>query len=296
MNYYVGLIGHVVAYIEENIQKPLSLDDLAHNFGFSAFHFNRMFSTVTGLTLKQYILVRKLSLALGRLERKVEPIFNIAYDYGFNSPEVFSRAFKKRFGVSPEAYRQERPRPKERLEGGLVERAVVVERDIASFQGMLSLQGRSIFAEEVTLCGEEVQVNTQSAGFEAILQGAGDEFMRKAANRSRLAMDTLYAWVNCMGEDDGNYMVYYGLVPDGSVNHPDLLSRRVPSGWYASFTYTGDMFDVRASFVNDLYRWVMVKEIELEANGVGMLIIFRSDYPESRQVEIRVPIRQPQPR
>ncbi len=52
------------------------------------------------------------------------------------------------------------------------------------------------------------------------------------------------------------------------------------------------MFDVRLSFVNDLYRWVIVNEIELEMNGIGMLNIFMADYPQTGEVQILVPIKQ----
>ena len=37
----------------------------------------------------------------------------------------------------------------------------------------------------------------------------------------------------------------------------------------------------------------MVREIELENNGIGMLNLFQSDYPQTRQVEIFVPVKSP---
>ncbi|MCE1253731.1 MAG: AraC family transcriptional regulator [Anaerolineae bacterium] len=78
MNYYVGLISDVVNYVEDNIQSPLALDDLAHEFNVSAFHFNRIFRTVTGLSLKQYILGRKLTQAMQKLLGEGQAVIDVA--------------------------------------------------------------------------------------------------------------------------------------------------------------------------------------------------------------------------
>jgi AraC family transcriptional regulator len=53
------------------------------------------------------------------------------------------------------------------------------------------------------------------------------------------------------------------------------------------------MFDIREAFVDDLYRWVMVKEIQLNPNGVGMMNIYEKDYASTGNVQIYVPIKQP---
>jgi AraC family transcriptional regulator len=73
---------------------------------------------------------------------------------------------------------------------------------------------------------------------------------------------------------------------------PGFAIRQVPGGWYERFLYTGDMYEIRESFVDDLYRWVMVRQIELAHNGVGMLNIFGADYPSTREVQILVPVKQ----
>ncbi len=286
MNFYVGLTGNVVDFVEANLHRPLPLEEIAREFGFSAFHFNRIFRTVSGRTLKQYILGRKLSLATERLGRGGEPVIAIAYDLGFHSPEVFSRAFKKQFGISPDRYRKDRPQL------DVVEKAVIVERDIVSCQGHLALKGSEIRLDEIRLEGAQVAVNVLHPGFEKTLQSASDAFYRNALACGRFAPEPFYALVNCLGdEEDGNYHVFYGMEAVATVDRCDLSPRTVPAGWYAQFVYTGDMFDIRLNFSDDLYHWVIVKEIELAMNGIGMLNIFRADYPETREVQILVPIR-----
>jgi AraC family transcriptional regulator len=287
MNFYVSLINGAINFVESNIHETLSLEDIAREFSFSAFHFNRIFSTVTGKTLKQYILGRKLTLAVERLETNIEPIINIAYDFGFNSPEVFSRAFKKQFGISPNGFRQDRPT----LE--VVQPAHLVERDIINFQGQLALKGSAVYLDAFNLEGIRIEINVNQAGFERTLQSTSDAFHQKALVTGQFLTDNFFALVNCMGEDNGAYQVFYGMKAASPIKQNHWTPRNVPAGWYEKFSYTGDMFDIRISFINDLYRWVMVKEIELESNGIGMLNIFRPDYPQTHAVEILVPIKLP---
>jgi AraC family transcriptional regulator len=287
MNYYVSLISGTINFVEANIQETLSLEDLAQEFNFSAFHFNRIFRSVTGRTLKQYILGRKLTAAMEKLETNTESIINIAFDFGFKSPEVFSRAFKKQFGISPHIYRQDRPN----LEP--VQKAVIVERDIINFQGQLALKGSEIYLNVIELEGVQIDINVNRSGFEKTLQSTSDTFYHKAVMGGRFVTDHFYALVNCLGEEKGDYRVFYGMETESQIKNEHSTTRNVPAGWYEKFFYTGDMFNIRLSFIDDLYRWVMVKEIELEMNGIGMLNIFKPDYPETHEVEILVPIKTP---
>jgi AraC family transcriptional regulator len=287
MNFYVSLIIGAVDFVEANIQNRLSLDDVSREFNFSAFHFNRIFRTVTGRTLKQYILGRKLSLAMERLVLTPEPVIQIAYDYGFESPEVFSRAFKKQFGISPNFFRQTQPQIEP------VQKVNVVERDIINYQGQLALKGSGVYLDGFELEGVDVNVNVNQMGFELVLQKTGDTYYQEARKTGRFNPEMYYALVNCLGDDNGDYNVFYGMRTAFPESNEQLVKRFVPASWYEKFTYCGDIFDVRVNFVNDLYRWVMLKEVELVSNGIGMLDIFREDYPETREVEILVPVKAP---
>jgi AraC family transcriptional regulator len=53
------------------------------------------------------------------------------------------------------------------------------------------------------------------------------------------------------------------------------------------------MFDISEVFIDDLYKWLMVKEARIAANGIGMLNIYESSYETNPEVHILVPIQQP---
>ncbi|BDC51721.1 hypothetical protein F183_A40360 [Bryobacterales bacterium F-183] len=83
-----------------------TLATLAAELGQSPFHAHRTLSAALGETPKQFTLRLRLDRAAGLLVTTKSPILDIALDCGFESPEVFLRAFKRRYGMTPSAYRR----------------------------------------------------------------------------------------------------------------------------------------------------------------------------------------------
>ncbi len=97
----LGLIPEILA----RLHGPLSLDDIARRAGWSTFHVLRSFHRAVGETPKQYVLRLRLEDAATRLATTEQPIFSVAMEVGFASHEVFTRAFRRHFGLTPTAYR-----------------------------------------------------------------------------------------------------------------------------------------------------------------------------------------------
>jgi AraC family transcriptional regulator len=96
----------VLKFAAEHPDGDVSLQALAREVGLSPFHLHRMFSAVAGETPKQYTLRLRLDRAAGRLLTSRNTALDIALECGFQSHEVFSRAFRRRFGINPAAYRK----------------------------------------------------------------------------------------------------------------------------------------------------------------------------------------------
>ena len=94
-------VQRAVDYIEDHLQDDLSVDQIADVACFSRWHFQMVFSSAVGETLKDYIRKRRLSNALIALGTGDERILDIALNAGFESQESFTRAFKNMFGVNP---------------------------------------------------------------------------------------------------------------------------------------------------------------------------------------------------
>jgi AraC family transcriptional regulator len=103
---YIYRINKTFDYIESNLEKSITLEELASVANFSKFHFNRIFHAIVGETPFQFILrVRIEKAATLILTNKKESISEIAHKCGFSDISIFSRNFKKYFQISASQYR-----------------------------------------------------------------------------------------------------------------------------------------------------------------------------------------------
>ncbi|HAB59427.1 MAG TPA: AraC family transcriptional regulator [Lachnospiraceae bacterium] len=94
-----------VDYIEHNITEDLTSSEIAKQACMSTFHFQRLFSILCGYTVGEYIRNRRLSLSATELQVSEKSIIDIAFRYGYDTPEGFTRAFHRYFGITPSAAR-----------------------------------------------------------------------------------------------------------------------------------------------------------------------------------------------
>jgi Ser/Thr protein kinase RdoA (MazF antagonist)/AraC-like DNA-binding protein len=100
---YLDIIQDSIDYIEKNLKSELSASELAENAGFSLFHYYRLFQSVVGMPVMQYILRRKLYNAIYEISNGSKMI-EVALSYGFDTHSGFFKAFKREFNCSPTQY------------------------------------------------------------------------------------------------------------------------------------------------------------------------------------------------
>lgn len=101
MNYYER-IQKSIDFIEENICEDISIEQCAMKSFMSVSGYYRMFFSMVGMNVKEYIRRRRLTLALMDLQSPDKySVMDMAVKYGFNTQDGFSRAFKKQFGILP---------------------------------------------------------------------------------------------------------------------------------------------------------------------------------------------------
>lgn len=106
------VLNDILVHVQANLEKDLALGRLARLARLSPFHFEREFSRLVGETVKRYTQRLRLERAAIRLLLHRSNVLAIALDCGFQHPETFSRAFRRRFGLSPRSYRRQGfPRP-----------------------------------------------------------------------------------------------------------------------------------------------------------------------------------------
>jgi AraC family transcriptional regulator len=106
---YKSRINKTFDYIENNLEKPFTLDELASVASFSKFHFSRIFQAMTGETPFQFILRVRLEKAASLIRtQNNESITQVAFRCGFSDLSIFSRNFRNLFGCAPSRYRMQK--------------------------------------------------------------------------------------------------------------------------------------------------------------------------------------------
>lgn len=100
MDWITG-IQRALDYTEAHLTGEIDYEAVAKAACSSSFHFQRMFSLLCGFTLGDYIRMRRLTLAAEDLMRTDAKVIDIAYQYDYDTPESFSRAFTRFHGVTP---------------------------------------------------------------------------------------------------------------------------------------------------------------------------------------------------
>lgn len=106
---WIERLKECVDYIEDNLKDEIEMDELCEIACLSQLYFPRLFEAVTDIPLNEYVRRRRMTVAASELIGTDRKIIDIALDYGYATPESFSRAFKSIHGVSPSALRNDNP-------------------------------------------------------------------------------------------------------------------------------------------------------------------------------------------
>lgn len=105
---YLKRITVVLDFMDKNLESDLSLESVSKRAHYSPFHFHRVFSTIIGENLNQYVIRKKVErIASILITNPKKPIKELAYSYGFKSESSFSRTFRKYYGVSPTKFKSD---------------------------------------------------------------------------------------------------------------------------------------------------------------------------------------------
>ena len=94
-------MNEALSYIEENLTNKIDFKEVAKLALCSEYHFQRMFSFLSGVTLSEYIRRRRLTLAALELINSKTRIIDVAIKYGYSSADSFTRAFQSLHEITP---------------------------------------------------------------------------------------------------------------------------------------------------------------------------------------------------
>ncbi len=98
-------IEQVLAYIDHNLARPISREDLARQASFAPSYFSSLFREATGTTIPEYINARRIRRAQELLREPHTRVSSVCYAVGFRDLSNFNRVFKRIVGQTPREYR-----------------------------------------------------------------------------------------------------------------------------------------------------------------------------------------------
>lgn len=99
-------IRRVRSVLDEQYRDPPPLDQLASVVGLSGSRLAHLFRDDVGMSIRAYIVDRRLAMAAMLIVQTDERISQIAYSVGFGDVSNFNHSFKQRYGMSPTKYRE----------------------------------------------------------------------------------------------------------------------------------------------------------------------------------------------
>lgn len=224
-----------IKFIEERLDQPLDVKQVSANIGFSEYYFHRMFLSVLGESVAEYVRKRRLSEAARRMLDKDEKLIELALACGYDSQEAFTRAFKAMFGMTPGVFRK-RGR-------------MSLEKKPATLDMMMHLEeGGLTMQPEIVEHKEELVIGMGSSFAENPfwqINKLWDNFNQRENEIPNLKGS--YAIGVCMPKHDdlpvkeGDTFVYIAGRPVSSLDEvPEgMVAVKLPRRKYAKFTHKG---------------------------------------------------------
>lgn len=101
----IAVLNQVVEYVESHLDEELDVSGLASRFATTEYHVRRMFSSLAGMPLSEYVRRRRMTVAAADVLAGGD-LLDLAVRYGYGSTEAFGRAFRSVHGTRPSDVRR----------------------------------------------------------------------------------------------------------------------------------------------------------------------------------------------
>lgn len=288
---YEESILRVQMHMQKTLDDPFDANEIASVAGFSRFHLSRLFSAMTGESLLEYRRRLLLERAAHSLLYKARSVTELSFEAGYETPETFTRAFSKLYGVPPGEYRRKlRAAMKHRLE------TIQVRSKLFTLSLSIDEGGRKDMEVKIE---KHVPMRVAFIRHTGPYDTCGQAWSKLCGApevASRLGPDTL-ALSLCyddpdVTEPDKIRMDACVAVDDGFAPGNGIEAQIIPGGEFAVVVYKGAY-----SGLHDAYRAIYgewLPKSGREFAGSYSMEIYRTDCnstpPEENITEIRIPL------
>jgi AraC-type DNA-binding domain-containing proteins len=221
-----------IAFVEKNIYKKISLNDIAAHCGLSKYHLHRVFKSLTGESLMEYVQARKLSSSIDELTDTHMRIIDIAFNYGFDYEQSYIRAFRKKFGYTPLKVRSEQM--------SLLIQEKLTMNELLSMNQSIVYKPSFVFRQKFSLVGIQHKIMKKSGDKVANYYGR-DFFYNHRPKVSNPVNPHVYFGYTDWKDSDNGYIFYLPSVQVSDLNHiPEgMKGISIPAHKYVVFRFVG---------------------------------------------------------
>lgn len=221
-------------YMESKMTDVLCIEDVAKIAHVSPFHFQRMFSMLTGVTVADYIRKRRLTLAAQELASSKIRVLDVALKYGYDSPESFAKAFRKAHGLTPSAARA----------SGVQLKAFPRLSFHLSLKGDQEMEYKIVDKPAFTVIGKSMEVTTRDGENFRRIPEFWDECNADGTSEQLIELAADNQWLGiCMNMDMEKEQLSYwiGVEAAAGTDPQGYETAVVPAASWAVFTSAGPL-------------------------------------------------------
>lgn len=276
---WISGMNAAVNYIEEHILEEPDLEKLGKLAGCSSHHFQRIFTYIGGVTLKEYLKRRRMSLAAVDLKDEKNKVIDIALKYGYDSPTAFNRAFQTVHGISPTQARE----PGVRLKAFP---PIVFQTTV---RGTQEMNYRIERKDPIRILGRKIALSPSLEENFKITPAFWQECtMDGTIEKLAAMMDTdLYGMMGvstCNEQDKWEYFIAAATTKQNSTFEEFII----PSSTWAVFYQEGPLIKIQELEARIVTEWLPTSGYEY-ANAPEIELYFNPD-PDNAKYEIWIPI------
>ncbi len=289
---YPELMQKSIDFIEQNLTSDICVEDAAREAACSLYHYHRVFTALVGITPGEYIRKRRFSCAVHDILFTGDRVLDIAAKYGYESPESFTRAFRKAYGQPPSIAR----RIHSELECfGAVD---LNESRILKIIGGINVNYSIIEKQSFLVAGKGLVLGNDIESNQKRIPAFWDKVCSERCIESilneRLVNPGITLGICLDFTEIGEFTYFIGVEVDKKEDIPDGLEiKEIPSAKYAVFTAKGPLPGSVQQALGEIYgNWFPSSDYErAEKPDFEWYDISRMKTPETTEVDLYIPVK-----
>lgn len=284
----IEILNRIVDELDAHLGDELDIDRLAAGAGTTGYHARRMFSSLAGMPVSEYVRRRRMTVAASDLLGD-EDLLTIAVRYGYSSTEAFGRAFRAVHGVSHGDVRRD---------GGPL-RSQPQLRFRLTVEGSAPMDARIIEHPAFRLIGHAARVPLIHEGVNAHIQAHIAALPIEEHSRLKQLSDTEPAGLLQVSADvdpdyaEGSELTYlHGVAVTADTEVPDDLDAiDAPAGAWAVFRTSGAYpAELQSAWAATATEWFPSNPWRLRPGPSIVAVLERADDFSTATTELWMPI------